>query len=476
LDEKFNWNTYSVPVFGGTPQIMLPNAAGLTWINNHQLLFSEIKSGINMGIVTADDSRNHEREIYLPPTARGMAHRSALSPDGRSVLLAEMDNAGWEPCRVVPFSGADAGQQVGPPNCNCTYVAWSPDGKWMYFSAFKDGGFHLWRQAASGGEPEQITFGPTEQEGIAMDPNGKFLITAAGTKQSELWFHDQTGDRQISKEGFAAGYTFSPDGQQLFYLTLDYTVQVQGFISGTLHAADMKTGAIRDIFPGVAMSEYDLTRDGKQVVFAAYDDQHRPHLWSGPLDRSSPPRQLFPEEADQPRVADNGIIYYRGRKGTTNRLFRYKPDGTREPVGELLVNELGGASPDGKWVSAWMQDPHDPNHSGNFAVNTQDLSVIGPCPSCGLYWSQDQRYLLVFSDPLGRRGPGQRGGAKTLLVSLKPGEDLPSVPTDQWQSPAGFKGYKVQQIDGVAVPSPQGSGYAYPKRSAHRNLYRIPLG
>src|SRR5437868_2227329 len=34
------------------------------------------------------------RNVYVPPTQRGMAHRPYLSPDGRWVLLAEMDGRG----------------------------------------------------------------------------------------------------------------------------------------------------------------------------------------------------------------------------------------------------------------------------------------------------------------------------------------------------------------------------------------------
>jgi Tol biopolymer transport system component len=476
VDERFSWNTYSVPVLGGTPQIMLPNAAGLTWIGNHQLLFSEIKTGINMGIVTSDDSRMHERQLYLPPTARGMAHRSALSPDGNSVLLAEMDNSGWQPCRVLPFDGGNAGRQVGPLDAQCTYVAWSPDGKWMYFSAARGGGFHLWRQRVSGGEPEQITFGPTEQEGIAVDPDGKFLITAAGTKQSELWLHSAHGERQISSEGFAAAYQFSPDGKQLFYMVLDYTAPAQGFIRGTLRSADLQTGTVTHLLPGVAISDYDLTHDGKQVVYAAYDEKHRPHLWMAPIDRSSPPRQLFPEEADEPRVTDSGVIYYRARINGANWLFRYKPDGTREQVGKVLVNEIGAVSPDGKWVSAWTQNPTDPNHSGYFAINAQDFSFVQPCPSCGFTWSANGRRFIVITDPLGKlTTTSVRVGTKTIVVLLRPGEDMPKIPPGGWQSAADFKGYKVQEFDGIVEPSPDGESFVAPRRSSHRNLFRIPL-
>jgi hypothetical protein len=43
----------------------------------------------------------------------------------------------------------------------------------MYFSADTGDGFHLWRQRYPNGEPEQITFGPDEDEGIAIAPSGR---------------------------------------------------------------------------------------------------------------------------------------------------------------------------------------------------------------------------------------------------------------------------------------------------------------
>jgi len=108
------WDTFVVPVLGGEPRLFLPNAAGLTWIDAHHLLFSEISQGVHMAIVTATDSRTESRAVYVPPTGDGMAHRSYVSPDGKWVLVAEMDVSAWLPCRVVPFDGSSLGTVVGP--------------------------------------------------------------------------------------------------------------------------------------------------------------------------------------------------------------------------------------------------------------------------------------------------------------------------------------------------------------------------
>src|SRR5713101_9940368 len=91
VDPQFRWDTWLVPALGGEPQPLLRNASGLVWTGPRQVLFSEIKTGIHMGIVAADENRLGARDVYLPTDEPAMAHRSYVSPDGRWVLLAEMD-------------------------------------------------------------------------------------------------------------------------------------------------------------------------------------------------------------------------------------------------------------------------------------------------------------------------------------------------------------------------------------------------
>ena len=147
-----------------------------------------------------------------------MAHHAYLSPDGKSVLVVQMDNRGEIiPCRIVPFDGSGEVREVGPAKGACLAGAWSKDGKWVYLSVMTDGG-HIWRQRLSGGPAEQVTFGPTTQEGISMDPDGKSFVTSVGAQDSTVWMHDQDGDHQISSEGYAGRPTFSADGRRLYFL------------------------------------------------------------------------------------------------------------------------------------------------------------------------------------------------------------------------------------------------------------------
>jgi hypothetical protein len=70
----------------------------------------------------------------------------------------------------------------------------------MYFTSNAVGANHIWRQRFPDGKAEQITAGPTEEEGIAMAPDGRSFVTAVSLQGASLWLHDANGDRQISLE------------------------------------------------------------------------------------------------------------------------------------------------------------------------------------------------------------------------------------------------------------------------------------
>src|ERR1700747_365537 len=104
---EFAGDRWVAPPLGGEPQPLLRNASGLVWTGPRHVLFSEIKTGVHMGIVAAEESRIGARQVYLPADEPDMAHRSYLSPDGKWVLLVEMDQDHlFAPCRLVPMEGS----------------------------------------------------------------------------------------------------------------------------------------------------------------------------------------------------------------------------------------------------------------------------------------------------------------------------------------------------------------------------------
>src|SRR5262249_6569747 len=167
-DASHGWATAALNALGGESRTLLSNAAGLTWLDDRHALFSEIKVGLHMGLVTGTTSRLEVRDVYLPRHERGMAHYAYASPDRSRLLVVAMGaTGGWRRGRLVPFDGKSEGVQVGP-NGPCTSAAWSPDGRWMCFAARVNGSAHVWRQPFPDGALEQVTFGPGEEDGIAM--------------------------------------------------------------------------------------------------------------------------------------------------------------------------------------------------------------------------------------------------------------------------------------------------------------------
>jgi DNA-binding winged helix-turn-helix (wHTH) protein len=193
--EKPVFGTYTVSVLGGDSHLLLHNAAGLSWLDAGHFLFSRANSGIHLGVVTQSVAGDHYRELYFPPHERGMAHYSYASHDRTSALVVEMNGQGnWAVCQLISLDGRFPARPIGPEGA-CTSAGWAPDGSWMYFIATVEGQSHLWRQRFPNGRPEQITFGPMEEEGLAVEPDGRSVITSIGVRASAIWIHDDQGER-----------------------------------------------------------------------------------------------------------------------------------------------------------------------------------------------------------------------------------------------------------------------------------------
>ena len=156
----------------------------------------------------------------------------------------------------------------------CTSGAWSPDGKWMYVTSNAGGVNHIWRQRFPDGQPEQVTSGPTEEEGIAMAPDGRSFVTAAALQNVSIWLHDARGERQISSlEGIAANPKFTPDGKKLCYAIVKGAPTPFSPQPGEVWVADVESGRSQSLVPGFRALDYDVSADGQQVVMDATDPE-----------------------------------------------------------------------------------------------------------------------------------------------------------------------------------------------------------
>jgi Tol biopolymer transport system component/predicted Ser/Thr protein kinase len=477
---KNRWDTWIVPVLGGQPRLWLANASGLGWLDKQTILFSEIKNNdMHMALVSADESRAVEHDVYVPPSDRGMAHRASLSPDAKWVLVVEMDRALWLPCKLVSLVPGSLTRPAGPVGGGCTSVAWSPDGKWMYFTSSASGAFHIWRQHFPDGKPEQITSGTTEEEGITMAPDGRSFITSVGSRQSSVWINNSNTTRQVSFEGFSFDPKITPDGKRLFYRILKGTLPTSD--PSELRMVDLDSGRNEPFLPGFAVvgiphHTYDISPDGRQIVVTVLGQKGEHRLWLVPFDRQLRPREVPSVEGDQPLFGSGGEIFFRALEGNAAFVYRIRDDGTGlQKVFEQPVATLSGISPDGHWLVVKVPGTGGsstvalPVHKDSpvRAIATVALSFTDP----EVRWSTDAKSIYL-------RIPASESWAagRTYVLPLARGSMWPEMPPNGFQSEAD-----IAKVPGSTLlsefdcPGPTPEFYAFARMTVQRNLFRVPL-
>jgi DNA-binding winged helix-turn-helix (wHTH) protein/Tol biopolymer transport system component len=468
LDDS-GFSTYEVSALGGEPHLLVKNAAGLVWLDEQNVLFSERRAGIHLGVVKATLTREGLRDVYFPAHERGMAHYSFPSPDRQWALVVEMNgNGDWAPCRLVALDGGGPSRQVGPQG-GCTSAGWSGDGRWMHFTARVNEQSHIWRQRFPEGTPEQITFGPTEEEGIAVEPGGHALITSAGVDESAIWIRDGSSERQLSSEGDVEQFpapVFSPDASMLYYL-----LRRGGTLGAELWRTDVDSGRNEAVFPGVSINEFDLSRDGKQAVYTTAAEGTT-ELWMAPVNRSSSPKKLGIAGARAPHFGTHGRVYFQRADGNQNFLERIESDGSR-PAKLFPVIEFQSVSPNGKWVIASRSNAPEGTLPTVAAYPADGGAPRQICASyCFLKWSLDGKFLFVPMEDPTRMGPG-----RSLAVPLGTDESLPEFPAGGILPMADASVVKGAESVGRGniVPGEDSTHYAWVNTTSHRNLYRISL-
>jgi hypothetical protein len=258
---------------------------------------------------------------------------------------------------------------------------------------------------------------------------------------------------------------FSADGRKLFYLVRQGTRAIgMDQRSGALWVADLDTDRRQPLLPGFDVIAYDVSHDGKRIVFAPLDDKGRSHVWIGRLDGHLAPHQVSPVEADSPRFGTRNDIFFRMRDGADRFILRMGDDGGEmqkaavEPVLFFM-----SVSPDGAWLIARVS-PGEHAGNGVVAFSTRGGRGAPVCQDCEADWAPGGKSFVVrafgFSQP------------RSVVIALKPGEALPRLPAGGLRSEADVAALDFAVGDGFRYPGRDALQYAYTKASIQRNIYR----
>jgi hypothetical protein len=339
----------------------------------------------------------------------------------------------------------------------------------MYLNTDAGGrGYHIWRQRFPDGAPEQLTASLGEEQGIAVAEDASYLVSSVGKFERSAWIHDRRGERQVSARGYSYQPRLSSDGSRVFYLqAANDSASDHG---GELWVADLTSGETSKVLPGIVVWSFEISEDGKQVVYAGPEANGQRRLWIASTEHRFAPRRIGPErDITNEMYSPKGDIFFSTGEKEHYELYRMKPDGSGE---QKLFSEanvyLAAISPDERFIAVYHASSKDDRWLEIEAVPIAGGRPIPLCSGwCDVSWTRDGKDMYFHW----RTASDYR----TYVVPIVHGTELPKAPENGYRSEQELRAVATQIIEGAAFPGPDSSSYSFSKASSHWNLYRIPL-
>ncbi len=334
---------------------------------------------------------------------------------------------------TVPASGGVARRLTSHVGYEM-FPRYSPDGKWLAFTAQYDGNTEVYVMDAEGGEPRRLTWTATldrDEVSDRMGPNNivmgwrdaQTVVFRTRARQwnpfkGELWqVKVDGGSPEVLPVSRGAWCSFSPDGRQMIYNRVFREFRTwkryRGGQADDLWFHDFTTGLSRPLTWDPAQDIFPMWR-GAQVYFVSErEESHQANLWVQDV-AGGEARQVtrFNDFAVKfPTLGDTGIVFENG--GWIHRLDFTSGEVSRVPIeiredsaigrGSLrdVSRETAGydVSPEGnRMVVAARGDLFTlPARNGPTRPLTRTPGVHERDPA----WSPDGRWIAYVSDASG---------------------------------------------------------------------------
>lgn len=133
--------------------------------------------------------------------SEGTSMSVAVSPDGRTLLI-DLQGSLW----TLPATGGTA-TRITDLYHDARQPMWSPDGKWITFFAYTDGGYDVWSMAPDGANRHKLTWGPFDDREPIWSHDGTRVAFSSDRgdplgSDYNIWVLDtRTGElRQLTKD------------------------------------------------------------------------------------------------------------------------------------------------------------------------------------------------------------------------------------------------------------------------------------
>jgi Tol biopolymer transport system component len=209
-------------------------------------------------------SGGQAREIWRPGEG-AVIGAAAVSPDGGRVCFP-VRRRGRSTLHCTTAGGTDV-RPVAESLDVRGAGSWSPDGKWIAVSAMDGAGVRVFKVPAEGGAPVRLV--DSVSSNPVWSPDGSFILYSGTARARSVPLKAVTPDRRplplpsLLVDRVGDSYRFLPGGKQL-------VVKLGGFRRQDFWQFDLGTGQRRQLThlrPGESVHRFDVSPDGKRVVF-----------------------------------------------------------------------------------------------------------------------------------------------------------------------------------------------------------------
>jgi Tol biopolymer transport system component len=372
------------------------------------------------------------------------AQDPAISPDGTRIAFARVGQQGKLRIFVAPLADPESARMItgdGDGDWNHEQPSWSPDGTRVAYAAQRD----LWLVPASGGGARRLTTDGEYDRDPAWSPTGRFVYFSSYREGTEaLWRVAANGGRGVRVTpgtGPEIHPSVSGDGTRLAYSTRPNTSDI--VVHELANGNERRIGILRYATSPV------LTADRRAIVFVSDRVDGRLSLWLQALsadgDPTGTPRRLtdHPGTVSRPAVSPDGrwVAYYRVLDGQRDIWVvpiaggapqRFTEDPASDvhpewsPDGRSLVFVSGRSGSDQIWIG--------PVSEGKPAGPPRQLTTTAVSPLAPVWSAEGSQIAFMDSDARGMTDiwVAAVGGGPSLRVTN--GASAQRVRWD-WQRP-----------------------------------------
>ena len=184
---------YRISVEGGIPELIPSDFATA---NNNDHGFSPDGSLLAISHHAKDRPKGDDSVIYLLPVGGGMpkqvtdqspSYWHGWSPDGKYLIYTAKRNNRWDIYKISVSGGAEI--QLTDNKFLDDGAEYSADGKFIWFNSNRSGSMEIWRMKEDGSEQIQITDDSYQNWFPHQSPDGKWLIFLSYLPEVDSWDH-----------------------------------------------------------------------------------------------------------------------------------------------------------------------------------------------------------------------------------------------------------------------------------------------